>query len=66
MLIGLYGTKAELERSMGQPLHDEDHDLLQTAYTRFGTVALKGPSEGNGNRWTAEVTMVAGCIVRVE
>ena len=66
MLIGLYGTKAELERSIGQPLHYEDHDLLQTPYTRFGTVALKGPSEGNGTRWTAEVTVVAGYIVRVE
>ena len=66
MLIGLYGTKAELERSIGQPLHYEDHDLLQTAYTPFGTLALEGPSEGNGTRWTAEVTMVAGCIVRVE
>ena len=66
MLIGLYGTKAELERSIGQPLHYEDHDLLQTAYTPFGTLAVEGPSEGNGPRWTAEVTMVAGRIVRVE
>ena len=66
MLIGLYGTKAELERSIGQPLHYDDHDLLQTAYMRFGTLALQGPSEGNGTHWTAEVTMVAGRIVRVE
>jgi hypothetical protein len=66
MLIGLYRTKAELERSIGQPLHYDDRDLLQTTYTRFGTLALQGPSEGIGTRWTAEVTMVAGRIVRVE
>ena len=66
MLIGLYGTKAELERSIGQPLHYDDHALLQTAYTPFGTLALQGPSEGNGTHWRAEVTMVAGRIVRVE
>jgi hypothetical protein len=66
MLIGLYGTKAELERSIGQPLHYDDHDLLQTAYTPFGTLAVEGPPKGKGTRWTAEVTMVAGRIVRVE
>ena len=66
MLIGLYPTKAELERSIGQPLHYDDRDLLQTTYTHFGTLALQGPSDGNGTRWTAEVTMVAGRIVRVE
>jgi hypothetical protein len=27
---------------------------------------VEGPSEGKGTRWTAEVTMVAGRIVRVE
>jgi len=67
MLIGLYRTKAELERSIGQPLHYDDRDLLQTAYTHFGTLAVQGPSElGKGTRWTAEVTMVGGRIVRVE
>jgi hypothetical protein len=66
MLIGLYRTKAELERSIGQPLHYDDRDLLQTTYKRFGTLALQGPPAGNRTRWTAEVTMVAGRIVSVE
>jgi hypothetical protein len=64
--LGSTRRKAELERSIGQPLHYDDHYLLQTAYTLFGTLALQGPSEGNGTRWTAEVTMVPGRIVRVE
>jgi hypothetical protein len=66
MLIGLYRTKAELARSIGQPLHYDDRDLLRAADTHFGTLVVHGPPEGNGTSWTAEVTMVAGRIVRVE
>jgi hypothetical protein len=65
MLIGLYRTKAELERSIGQPLRYEDCGVLQTAYTHFGTLAVQAPA-GTEPRWTAEVTMVGGRIVRVE
>jgi hypothetical protein len=66
MLIGLYRTKAELARSIGQSLHYDDRDLLQTPCTHFGTLVVRGPSEGDGTHWTAEVTMLAGRIVRVE
>jgi len=66
MLIGLYRTKAELARSIGQPLHYDDRDLLRAADTHFGTLVVHGPPEGNAPSWTAEVTMVAGRIVRVE
>src|SRR5262245_47411773 len=66
MLIGLYRTKAELERSIGQPLHYDDRELLRAADTHLGTLVVHGPPGGSGTRWTAEVTMVAGRIVRVE
>jgi hypothetical protein len=66
MLIGLYRTKAELERCIGQPLRYEDCGVLQTGYTHFGTLAVQGPPSGAEPRWTAEVTVVAGRIVRVE
>jgi hypothetical protein len=40
--------------------------VLQIAYTHFGTLAVQGPTAGADPPWTAEVTVVAGRIVRVE
>ena len=67
MLIGLYRSKAELERSIGEPLHVEDESVLVPSTTPCGTVAVRGRDlERDGAPWTAEVTVLSGRIVQVE
>lgn len=66
MLVGLYRTKAELEKAIGQPLHYETRNVLVNEYRPFGTLAVQGLCEGDGSPWCAEVTLIGGRIVRVE
>lgn len=66
MVVGLYRTKEELERSIGQPLRFEPGNLLVNDYRPFGTIAVRGLRLGERPGWCAEVTLVGGRIVRVE
>ncbi len=66
MLVGLYRTKVDLERAIGEPLHYEPDNVLMNEYCPFGTVAVRGPHDGDRQPWCAEVTLIAGRIVRVE
>lgn len=66
MLVGLYRTKAELQRAIGEPLHCEPDNLLMNEYRPFGTVAVRGAHLGPERTWFAEVTLIDGRIVRVE
>ena len=51
MLVGLYRTKAELERAIGEPLHCEPDNLLMNEYRPFGTVAVRGAHLGPEQTW---------------
>ena len=66
MLVAKYRTKEELVRSLGQPLHFESANLLVNDYHPFGTVAVRGPGDGDNPPWCAEVTLIGGRIVEVE
>jgi hypothetical protein len=66
MVVGLYGSKDELLHAIGQPLHYQDDGVTVCGYARFGTFAVEGPPGRDGERWTAEVSLINGRIVRVE
>ncbi len=66
MLVGLYRTKAELQRAIGEPLHCEPDNLLMSEYRPFGTMAVRGANLSPEPTWYAEVTLIDGRIVRVE
>jgi hypothetical protein len=66
MLVGLYNSKDELQHAIGQPLHYQDAGLMVRGYSPFGTFVVQGPPSSEGPRWTAEVTVIDGRIVRVE
>ena len=67
MLLGLYDTKDALQRSLGQPLHYVETQLLICEYRASGVVTVRGAfAGGDGRSWIAEVTLRDGHIVRVD
>ena len=67
MLLGLYDTKDALRRSVGQPLHYQETQLLVCEYRPTGVVAVRGAfTNGDGRSWIAEVTLREGHILHVE
>ncbi len=67
MLLGLYDTKDALRRSVGQPLHYQETQLLVCEYRPSGVVAVCAAfADGDGRHWTAEVSLRDGHIVHVD
>jgi hypothetical protein len=67
MLLGLYESKDALRRSVGQPLHYQETQLIVCEYRATGVLAIRGASpDADGHRWSAEVSLRDGLIVHVD
>jgi hypothetical protein len=67
MLLALYDSKDALRRSIGQPLHYQETQVLICEYRTSGVLAVRGAhADPDGRTWTAEVSLRDGHIVHVD
>ena len=65
MLAFIYGTKAELKKSIGKRLAYHETSISGIEFKPDGELTGVGPSEYN-RKWYANVTMVNGLIAKVK
>lgn len=66
MLLGLYESKDALRRSVGQPLHYQETQIIVSEYRANGVVTVHGAAPGPDGTWVAEVYLRHGHIVHVD
>lgn len=65
MLGASYKTKAELKKSVGQPLKYIETSLFGPEFKENGKFPVVGPDPYTKRSWYAEVTMENGLIKKV-